>query len=250
MLRRVIGIVPKSCQNTSFGKELVLQQGIKLYTMRFFALFMCISLKTCATASVDEPGPVFSPQSKVELKDAVDACVDFVPEGNSENPSLLEEYEKKFSPADPAEIKELNQELDALGLSSARIQEATRRSIERPTEGFDEQFGRSAIKAYRAFLYPKKNTTASFSAKRCAHQVNRLVKEHKSREAAGIRDADSAKNVANGARNPLILLLDNLRSAFNVGSLFRTADACACKELVTTRFTPHPGGGGAEKVNK
>ena len=69
-----------------------------------------MSLKGCDTASVDEPGSVFSPQSKVELKDAVDACVDFVPEGNSENSSLLEEYEKKFSPADPAEIKELNQE--------------------------------------------------------------------------------------------------------------------------------------------
>ena len=49
---------------------------------------------------------------------------------------------------------------------------------------------------------------------------------------------------------PLILLLDNVRSAFNVGSLFRTADACGCCMVITTGITPHPNGNGAEKLAK
>ena len=243
--------------------------------MFFLGIFICILLNTCATSfispnafslrvrktaeTVDESNtkPKFSPQSKAELKDAVAGCLDI---GDSKNarllnstPGLLEEYVKKFPPADPAVIKILNQELDTLGYSSARMEEAARRSIERPTEGFDQQFGLSAIKTYRACVYPKKDAAAitdRASALRCAQRVDCLVKQHKSNKAAGIRDADSPMNPANIVRNPLILLLDNLRSAFNVGSLFRTADACACKELVTTLWTPHPGGGGAEKVTK
>jgi 23S rRNA (guanosine2251-2'-O)-methyltransferase len=44
--------------------------------------------------------------------------------------------------------------------------------------------------------------------------------------------------------------LDNVRSAFNVGSVFRTADAAGCSLVITTGITPHPGGGGAEKLHK
>ena len=36
------------------------------------------------------------------------------------------------------------------------------------------------------------------------------------------------------------VVLDNLRSAYNVGSIFRTADAAHCAEVVTCGFTPHP----------
>jgi 23S rRNA (guanosine2251-2'-O)-methyltransferase len=49
---------------------------------------------------------------------------------------------------------------------------------------------------------------------------------------------------------PLILVLDNLRSAANVGSIFRSADACGCLEIVTTGITPRPGANGAEKLAK
>ena len=36
------------------------------------------------------------------------------------------------------------------------------------------------------------------------------------------------------------LVLDNVRSAYNVGSLFRTADTAHVAEVVTCGFTPHP----------
>jgi tRNA G18 (ribose-2'-O)-methylase SpoU len=36
------------------------------------------------------------------------------------------------------------------------------------------------------------------------------------------------------------LLLDNIRSAFNVGSIFRTADALNCVEIYICGITPYP----------
>ncbi len=41
-------------------------------------------------------------------------------------------------------------------------------------------------------------------------------------------------------RIPVSLVLDNLRSAFNVGSIFRLADAVRVKEIITCGYTAHP----------
>ncbi len=41
-------------------------------------------------------------------------------------------------------------------------------------------------------------------------------------------------------RNPIYIVLDNLRSAYNVGSLIRTADAVRAEEVITCGITPHP----------
>ena len=45
-------------------------------------------------------------------------------------------------------------------------------------------------------------------------------------------------------------MLDNLRSAANVGSIYRSAEACGCLEILTTGITPHPNGNGSEKLAK
>jgi 23S rRNA (guanosine2251-2'-O)-methyltransferase len=42
------------------------------------------------------------------------------------------------------------------------------------------------------------------------------------------------------ARAPIIGLLDNIRSLYNVGSMFRTADGVFLQELILTGYTPHP----------
>ena len=39
---------------------------------------------------------------------------------------------------------------------------------------------------------------------------------------------------------PVTLVLDNLRSAFNVGSIFRTADTARLQRIVTCGYTAHP----------
>ena len=50
------------------------------------------------------------------------------------------------------------------------------------------------------------------------------------------------------ARLPVTLLLDNIRSLYNVGSLFRTADAAAVERLVLSGFTGRPPHRGIEKT--
>lgn len=41
-------------------------------------------------------------------------------------------------------------------------------------------------------------------------------------------------------RHPVSIVLYNVRSLYNVGSLFRTADSARACELIMTGFTPHP----------
>jgi 23S rRNA (guanosine2251-2'-O)-methyltransferase len=41
-------------------------------------------------------------------------------------------------------------------------------------------------------------------------------------------------------RFPVTVILDNLRSAFNVGSIFRTADCALVEKIVTCGITAHP----------
>ncbi len=40
---------------------------------------------------------------------------------------------------------------------------------------------------------------------------------------------------------PLVLVLPNIRSAWNVGAILRTADAADVKLVITCGYTPHPG---------
>ncbi len=41
-------------------------------------------------------------------------------------------------------------------------------------------------------------------------------------------------------RHPVSLLLHNIRSSYNVGSIFRTADSALLNKIIMTGFTPHP----------
>jgi len=134
------------------------------------------------------------------------------------------------------------------------------------TDGYDPQFGKPAIRTYRSFLkYPPKNPHENLevAATRTARQIDFLMKRHKSQEADWVRHLDAHRRSQNAndkdgeifANNqttqfPLSLILDNVRSAFNVGSIFRTADACGCTEIITTGITPHPSGSGREKLSK
>lgn len=46
-----------------------------------------------------------------------------------------------------------------------------------------------------------------------------------------------------GITHPIVIVLDRLRSAFNVGNIFRIADVCAAEKVITCGYTaspPHP----------
>ncbi|MEW6749895.1 MAG: TrmH family RNA methyltransferase [Candidatus Latescibacterota bacterium] len=58
-----------------------------------------------------------------------------------------------------------------------------------------------------------------------------------------VRTLDAALSPEEYARlpkHPLYLLLDQLRSAFNVGSIYRTADAARLAAVLTCGYTAHP----------
>ena len=41
-------------------------------------------------------------------------------------------------------------------------------------------------------------------------------------------------------RLPVIVIVDNVRSLYNVGSIFRTSDGALIQKLILTGYTPHP----------
>jgi tRNA G18 (ribose-2'-O)-methylase SpoU len=47
-------------------------------------------------------------------------------------------------------------------------------------------------------------------------------------------------SIEQAARLPLTILVDNVRSLYNVGSIFRTSDGIFIEKLILTGFTPHP----------
>jgi tRNA G18 (ribose-2'-O)-methylase SpoU len=52
--------------------------------------------------------------------------------------------------------------------------------------------------------------------------------------------------VANG-RLPLVVVLDSVRSLYNTGAFFRTADGCGAERLVLCGITPRPDQGGRQQ---
>lgn len=145
----------------------------------------------------------------------------------------------------------LEKELLLIGVNTEVLHDSAIQSVQDPSRGYNVLYGKSAIKTYRAFLKgtvgEENDLQLQAAAARCARQVDFLIKRHKSREAEWVRHIDTKEE---RTVYPLILVLDNVRSAFNVGSLFRTADAAACSMVITTGITPHPGGSGADKLSK
>lgn len=49
-------------------------------------------------------------------------------------------------------------------------------------------------------------------------------------------------------RHPIYVMADNIRSIYNVGSIFRTSDAALIEKLYLTGYTPYPPRQEIEKV--
>lgn len=47
-------------------------------------------------------------------------------------------------------------------------------------------------------------------------------------------------NIDQHTRNPIYVLCDNIRSIFNVGSIFRTSDGAFIEKIYLTGYTPYP----------
>jgi 23S rRNA (guanosine2251-2'-O)-methyltransferase len=63
---------------------------------------------------------------------------------------------------------------------------------------------------------------------------------HRQKKTMEELDRISSSDFKKLSRNPLILVLDNVRSAHNVGSVFRTGDAFLIEKLYLCGITPQP----------
>ena len=54
------------------------------------------------------------------------------------------------------------------------------------------------------------------------------------------RNRQTVKELQTEQRFPLYVLLDNVRSLYNVGSIFRTSDGARISKLILCGFSPHP----------
>jgi 23S rRNA (guanosine2251-2'-O)-methyltransferase len=171
----------------------------------------------------------------------------------------------------------LHKSLFELNIDVNAISTAATESIQNPIGGYDGRFGKSAIRAYRSFVNSSldQNSSENLDSKlnamadRTARQIQFLMNRHKSHQMEWIRHHDTTtidpvvenqKSTEDQQQSqpspklktkfPIIIVLDNVRSALNVGNIFRTADASGCQEIITVGITPHPGGNGADKVQK
>jgi tRNA G18 (ribose-2'-O)-methylase SpoU len=61
------------------------------------------------------------------------------------------------------------------------------------------------------------------------------------------RTTPAAERYAHITRLPVMVVLDNVRSLYNTGAFFRTADACAVEKLLLCGITPRPDQGAKQK---
>lgn len=127
----------------------------------------------------------------------------------------------------------------------------------------EEFFGSSALKTYHSFVRPRPATAVKMAAQetvergaaRHAHQIGHLIRSHRADRAEYLRNRDRAvedhaRQVSASPPHPITLVLDNIRSAYNVGGMFRTADTVRAAEVITCGLTPHPNGPGFDKLKK
>ncbi|CEM37799.1 unnamed protein product [Vitrella brassicaformis CCMP3155] len=110
-------------------------------------------------------------------------------------------------------------------------------------------FGMSAQRTYYTYVRPHPSKLAGLqreplerSAWRTAAQIAGLVRAYQNSLNAFFRNQDSTRPKLReaGGRNPLVVVLDNVRSAHNVGSIIRTAEAGGVERVVVCGITPHP----------
>ena len=118
----------------------------------------------------------------------------------------------------------------------------------------DKYSGTPPSRIYRSFVSPRPSAVHILepierAANRTAQQIELAVRQIRADEASYLRNTD--KSVLHLNRNevvnstsanykPIVLVLDNVRSAFNVGSIFRTAETAGCKMVITCGITCHP----------
>uniref|UniRef100_A0A7S3PUN3 tRNA/rRNA methyltransferase SpoU type domain-containing protein n=1 Tax=Chaetoceros debilis TaxID=122233 RepID=A0A7S3PUN3_9STRA len=172
-------------------------------------------------------------------------------DSGSEKPIVEEPYRSKstHSPdsssqfhAGSEERKErLHRELKELGVDLSFLE-------------LPEYQGSAALRTYSSFILPKSKGALAMTeqprrAAVVANSIAFLIREHQTNQKEWMRNHDRALEEIESSsdtseRNPIILLLDNVRSAHNVGNILRAAEAAKCTSVMLcgsmTPSPPHP----------
>lgn len=113
--------------------------------------------------------------------------------------------------------------------------------------------GTPPARIYRSFCSPRAKAIHILepierAADRAAAQLQLALRQLRADEATYLRNTDKApvsivgtnNPVEQRTANPVVLVLDNIRSAFNVGSMFRTGETAGVAEIITCGITAHP----------
>ena len=108
--------------------------------------------------------------------------------------------------------------------------------------------GSAALRMYTSFVFPKSPGALATAEKpqraaSIASSIFFLVREQRAAAQEWLRNHDRSLSVADAQsapHHPLYIVLDNLRSAANVGNIFRAAEAARVTEVFTCGITPTP----------
>jgi hypothetical protein len=120
-------------------------------------------------------------------------------------------------------------------------------------ENHQERFGTAAIRTYNSFLLPKSVGALAVAEsptrpRVVANNISFLVKEFNADQERWLRNVDQIRRgkdelvgaMAENDKHPITIILDNIRSAHNVGNILRLAEAAQINSVRLCGMTPRP----------
>jgi 23S rRNA (guanosine2251-2'-O)-methyltransferase len=174
---------------------------------------------------------------------------DFIDDSNNNKECTMSNEERPF---DPLRLEALKSRLLTLGIDAVSCF---------GVDGILQSTAPSRI--YHSFVRPRERSkllkdTLERNVDRVAHQIAMAIRQVNADRAMNLRNTDSSSS-DDGSREQsvssssspvithnkhhskdIVIVCDNLRSAFNVGSIFRTAETAGVQKIITTGITPHP----------
>ncbi len=95
------------------------------------------------------------------------------------------------------------------------------------------------LKPTCGFRFPAPKVAKSYSCPKCGSPTKSTLDSEQDNDSQASVPAPSVE---------IVVLLDNIRSAHNVGSIFRTADGAGVSQIILTGITPTPDHPGARKT--
>ena len=195
-------------------------------------------------------------QDVLERMVRIQAMDDSQVEHNQQSTTKTRQFETSRSTSNPDEG--LNGNTIAQGREQRRAKlhaELTKLGID-PTEmeAHPEGFGTAAMRTYNSFLLPKSPGALAVAEgptrpRVVANNISFLVREYKADQEQWLRNVDrnrklgsseGSDNTAANDKHAVVIVLDNVRSAHNVGNILRLAEAAQVDSVRLCGMTPRP----------